>query len=63
MLCTAGFMAQRQVTASEAADALRPDLQRGAWFYRGYTQMDVQQHVLSSLLDALTLIASREDGR
>lgn len=63
MLCTAGFMAQRQVTASEAADALRPDLQRGAWFYRGYTQMDDQQHVLSSLLYALDLIESREDGR
>lgn len=63
MLCTAGFMAQRQVTASEAADARLPDLQRGAWFYRGYTQMDDQQHVLSSLLYALTLIEAREDGR
>jgi hypothetical protein len=36
-------------------------LQQGAWFYRGYTQMDDQQHVLSSLLAALTLMESRED--
>lgn len=63
MLCTAGFMVQRQVTAAEAASGPRPDLQRGAWFYRGYTQMDDQQHVLSSLLYARALIESREDGR
>lgn len=56
MICTAGFMVQRQVGAEEAAAGPRPDLTRGAWFYRGYTQMDDQQHVLSSLLAALTLM-------
>jgi hypothetical protein len=61
VICTAGFMVRRQVTAAEAASALRPGLQQGAWFYRGYTQMDDQQHVLSSLLAALTLMESRED--
>jgi hypothetical protein len=61
MICTAGFMVRRQVTAAEAAGAARPELERGAWFYRGYTQMDDQQHVLSSLLAALTLIESRKD--
>lgn len=61
MLCSAGFMVKRQVTAAGAAGAPQADLHRGAWFYRGYTQMDDQQHVLSSLLYALTLIESRED--
>jgi hypothetical protein len=61
VICTAGFMVQRQVTAAEAASASQPGLQQGAWFYRGYTQMDDQQHVLSSLLAALTLMESRED--
>ena len=56
MTCAAGFMVGRQVTAGEAAGAPRPDLERGAWFYRGYTQMDDQQHVISSLLAALTLL-------
>jgi hypothetical protein len=61
MICTAGFMVRRQVTAAQAAGATRPELERGAWFYRGYTQMDDQQHVLSSLLAALDLIESRKD--
>lgn len=63
MLCTAGFMVERQVTAVEAAGGARPELQRGAWFYRGYTQMDDQQHVLSSLLYARALIESGEGER
>jgi len=61
MVCSAGFMVGRQVMAVEAADGARPGLERGAWFYRGYTQMDDQQHVVSSLLAALTLVESRED--
>lgn len=56
MICTAGFMIQRQVDAEEASAGARPDLERGAWFYRGYTQMDDQQHVLSSLLAVKTLM-------
>lgn len=60
ILCTAGFMARRQVDATEAQRWPDPTLAQGAWFYRGYTQMDDQQHVLSTLLSALQVIESRE---
>jgi hypothetical protein len=56
MICTAGIMAERQVGEEEASVLPRPDLARGAWFYRGYTQMDGQQHVLSALLGALEIL-------
>ncbi len=56
ILCTAGFMVRRQVSAAEAARWGRPTLAEGAWFYRGYTQMDDQQHVLSGLLATLPLL-------
>lgn len=49
--CTAGFMTERQ--AVPTGDDPRPELVEGAWFYRGYTQMDDQQHVISALLAAL----------
>lgn len=62
IVCTAGFMVQRQETAASAATDPRPDLVEGAWFYRGYTQMDDQQHVLSSLLAALEVVESEEAG-
>lgn len=63
LVCTAGFMVKRQVSAVEASDGARPELERGAWFYRGYTQMDGQQHVLSALLAALPVVESMEVGR
>lgn len=56
MRCTAGFMVLRQVGPRDALDGPRPELAEGAWFYRGYTQMDDQQHVLSSLLAVLPLL-------
>lgn len=56
LVCTAGFMVQRQVSPEAAADHLRPGLVQGAWFYRGYTQMDGQQHVLSALLAAYRIL-------
>lgn len=59
-MCTAGFMTQRQATGAEAAVSPDPGLVRGAWFYRGYTQMDDQQHVLSALLAALPVLEERE---
>ncbi len=59
LLCTAGFMIERQVAADEAAAYARPELVEGAWFYRGYTQMDDQQHVLSTLLSALQVLEAR----
>ena len=54
------MMVSRQVTAAQAGAFGRPDLARGAWFYRGYTQMDDQQHVISALLSALPVIEARE---
>jgi hypothetical protein len=61
LVCTAGFMVERQVDADAAADWPRPDLTRGAWFYRGYTQMDDQQHVISALLAAIPVLEQREE--
>jgi hypothetical protein len=52
MVCTAGTMVQRQVGQAEAAEEPDPGLALGAWFYRSYTQVDDQQHVLSGLLGA-----------
>jgi hypothetical protein len=60
LVCTAGFTVQRQVGAEEAAELPRPELAAGAWFYRDYTQMDGQQHVLSALLSALLVLEERE---
>lgn len=48
LICMAGYTVQRQVL-----DPATPTEERGAWFYRDYTQMDDQQHVLSALLAAL----------
>lgn len=63
LVCTAGFMVERQVTRAAAADLPSPDLAGGAWFYRGYTQMDGQQHVVSALLAALPIVVAREGSR
>ena len=63
LVCTAGFMVERQVTRAAAAGLPSPDLAGGAWFYRGYTQMDGQQHVVSALLAALPIVEAREGSR
>lgn len=60
IVCTAGFMVQRQETAATAARWPRPELVEGAWFYRGYTQMDDEQHVLAGLLSAIPVLKSEE---
>ena len=52
LTCTAGLMASRQVSASDASGDVRPLHSTGAWFYKNYTQVDDQQHVLSALLGA-----------
>ena len=59
LVCTAGFMAKRQVSAEDAGAAPRPSLQQGAWFYRGYTQMDDQQHVIATMVAALEVLERR----
>jgi hypothetical protein len=60
LVCTAGFMVERQVGPEEARSYQDPDLVRGAWFYRGYTQMDDQQHVVSALLAAAAVLEEGE---
>ncbi len=59
MACGAGTMVQRQVGEAEAAEEPEPRLAVGAWFYRSYTQVDDQQHVLSGLLGAETAMRGR----
>jgi hypothetical protein len=46
------MLADRQVSAAEAQDAIDPALTEGAWFTEGRTRMDDQQHALSGLLRA-----------
>jgi hypothetical protein len=48
--CGAGILADRQVTAAEAAAAAQPERVRGAWFRDDVTRMDDQQHALTALL-------------
>ena len=57
--CVAGMLVERQVSGAEARDAAEPDRARGAWFQRGITQMDDQQHALSALLYAEPIVASQ----
>lgn len=61
IVCTAGFMVDRQVTPAEAVRHPEPGRVEGAWFYRDYAQMDDTQHVLSSLLAARTVVSEEED--
>lgn len=56
LVCTAGFMVDRQVAPGPGVSPL----EAGAWFYRGYSQMDDQQHVLSTLLAALPVVRGLE---
>ncbi len=51
----------RQISAEEASGGATASLESGAWFYRGYTQMDDQQHVLSALLAALPVLEAMEE--
>jgi hypothetical protein len=52
LACNAGLMVDQQVGPTEAAAEPDPGQAEGAWFYRSYTQVDDQQHVLSGLLGA-----------
>jgi hypothetical protein len=60
MACYAGMMVERQATPAEAAGYPRPALVQGAWFYRGYVQMDDVQHVMAGLLATLPVLETRE---
>lgn len=48
--CTAGLLVDRQITPEEATGDSDPTAVVGAWFRKGDTQMDDQQHALSALL-------------
>jgi hypothetical protein len=49
--CLAGILVDRQVTPEQENPRAR-----GAWFARGYTQMDDQQHAAAALLGALEVL-------
>jgi len=55
--CMAGAIIDRQVDAEEAAAYPVPDATRGAHLQFGITQMDDQQHTLSALLMARSVLA------
>ena len=48
--CTAGLLVDRQASVDDAVASRDPDAIVGAWFRKGDTQMDDQQHALSALL-------------
>ena len=43
-MCVAGLAVQAQSDRADAARATRPDRVQGAWFNKGETRMDDQQH-------------------
>lgn len=62
LVCSAGILAARQTGEDAAAKSGSPGLVQGAWFARGETRMDDQQHSISGLLytlDALEGSAQR----
>jgi len=61
MGCAAGVMAQRQVGAGDVVGDM-PVRELGAWFYRGYTQIDDQQHVLSGMVGAAQALRAGADS-
>jgi hypothetical protein len=57
LACVAGLMVDQQVMSEAAGDgppdaSMAASAEDGAWFYRDYTQVDDQQHVISLLLGA-----------
>jgi hypothetical protein len=57
LACVAGLMVDQQVMSEAAGDgptdaSMAASAEEGAWFYRDYTQVDDQQHVISLLLGA-----------
>lgn len=48
--CTAALLVDRQITPEDAVVDTDPTAVVGAWFRKGKTQMDDQQHALSALL-------------
>ena len=59
--CAAGILASRQVTDEQSSDFGSPELAAGAWFAKGETRMDDQQHALSGLRYASDMADGRSD--
>ena len=58
--CVAGLAVEAQSDRADAARAARPDRVEGAWFRKGETRMDDQQHTLAGLLRTVAIVdASR----
>ncbi|MBI2766372.1 MAG: hypothetical protein HYX53_10745 [Chloroflexi bacterium] len=55
--CAAGMLRDRQLTPEKAQGQPRADVLEGAWFAKGVTRMDDQQHALSGLLRASDILA------
>lgn len=58
-ICGAAMLAARQVTPAESGAYSRSSLAEGAWFTKGITRMDDQQHALSGLIRTVAIIESR----
>jgi len=58
--CGAGMLADRQMTATEAARYTEPALTEGAWITKGITRMDDQQHALSGLIRTVPIVEAGE---
>ncbi len=57
LVCSAGMLRDRQVTAAAARRYANPAVAEGAWFTERKTRMDDQQHALSGLIRARGAIA------
>jgi small neutral amino acid transporter SnatA (MarC family) len=59
-MCVAALAVQAQSDRADAARATRPDRVQGAWFNKGETRMDDQQHTFDALLRTVAIVeASR----
>ena len=61
--CAAGMVAERQVTAAEAAAYPEPGRVQGAWFHAGLTRMDDEQHTLSAMVRSIAIARLARPGR
>ncbi len=61
LVCSAGLLAARQADTETANQSARPDMVEGAWFARGETRMDDQQHALSGLIYTLRALQNNPE--
>jgi small neutral amino acid transporter SnatA (MarC family) len=58
--CVAGLALSEQSDGEDAANAARPERVEGAWFVKGETRMDDQQHALAGLLRTIPIVEAAE---